>query len=80
MTVHTVEVDKVGHKQAFLVSMSFQFANKKIHIFPIICRMITFRKVDMSINIVLHCAGDPRRERAGHYRAGDKRRAVAVAF
>ena len=51
MTVHTVEVDKVGHKQAFLVSMSFQFANKKIHIFPIICRMIAFRKVDMSIDI-----------------------------
>ena len=36
--------------------------------------------VDMGIDIVFHRAGDPRRECAGHYRAGDKRRAVAVAL
>ncbi|TDE79936.1 hypothetical protein EYA89_04720 [Escherichia coli] len=36
--------------------------------------------VDMGVDVVLHRAGDPRRERAGHHRAGDKRRAVAVAL
>ena len=34
--------------------------------------------VDMGVDVVLHRAGDPCRERAGHHGAGDKRRAVAV--
>ncbi len=36
--------------------------------------------VDMGVDVVLHRTGDPRRERSGHYGAGDKRRTVAVAL
>ncbi|SQO53346.1 Uncharacterised protein [Escherichia coli] len=36
--------------------------------------------IDMGVDVVLHRTGDPRRECSGHYGAGDKRRAIAVAF
>ena len=75
--VQAVGVSGVGsrlaHPQAFITR--FPRIAVKVEVDPVAPVL-----VDMGVDVVLHRAGDPRRERAGHYRAGDKRRAVAVAF
>ncbi len=64
---------RLAHPQAFITR--FPRIAVKVEVDPVAPVL-----VDMGIDIVFHRAGDPRRECAGHYRAGDKRRAVAVAL
>ncbi len=75
--VQTVGVSRIRARLAYPQALIARFprVTVKVEVDPVAPVL-----VDMGINIVLHRAGDPRRERAGHYGTWDKRRAVAVAL